>query len=366
MKACTIRIPASWIGMDERRVEAFKTRLPEWVSELTPLELLQRWKAKGSSLRRYDRQARNTPENVSLGIMIGDAEYKWLEFTGAAVLRSPEDILAAMLGELQESIATWEKVESAGGSIHAGGVGSATLTQGLRSNPILAGDKVVFLKDDLPRVQQAQFTSRPWCSSWERQGEHGVKWTPRVHSVRSTSVDPITGEQVVHLVGCYGVSSDSNREPGFPTSLLRKVTESRGVIPVMPDDLFQVPVEVSPRIVRQLGSFALFPQVEEIHRWETDEQLVVVCRRWENRWRQSRTIRDASALVREEIETAGSETQVVTMSGLGWHNLDRVCKRLEITPEAWLQGVLFNLAVRCQKMRDEHECCLRNDHKRKG
>lgn len=54
------------------------------------------------------------------------------------------------------------------------------------------------------------------------------------------------------------------------------------------------------------------------------------------------------------------------MSALDWQNLDGVCQRLEMAPEPWLQGVLYNLAIRCQKMRAAHEMRLRNAHRKSG
>jgi hypothetical protein len=354
-------VPEAWIGTDHRRIEGFKKRLPEWVSELTPLDLLKAWRVENSTLRRQDKRARSIPEKTTLGFQITDAGFQCLEFVAAAVMRTPEDILVAMTGEIEESFATWEKVEAAKrlAVLPARPVARkpATIAE-TRCDPILPGDKVVFVKREMPRELAVQFTGQPWLGRWEKQaGKMSLR--PTVQSVRQTSLDHVTGEQMIHLVGCYGVSSSSNQEPGFPARLLRKVSESRGVIQLTDGDLVQVSVETSARIARQLEGFQLFPHVETIHEWETDQQFEVVCRRWVNRKHQSKPIRDALAAVRAEIADSGAVTLQVPISALGWQNLDRVCRRLDIAPADWLQGVLHNLAVRVTTMRKTHEVALR-------
>lgn len=367
MKFCQIRVPEAWIGMDHRRIAAFKKRLPEWVSQLTPLQLLQGWRAENSSLRRQDRRARSIREKTILGFRIADTDFQGLEVVGAAVKRTPEEILVAIVGEIEESFATWEKVEAAEklAVLPARPVARrpATIAE-TRCDPILPGDKVVFVERDIPRELDVQFTASPWLGYWVKQGkEKAFKRGPTLQSVRKTSADPITGEQIVHLVGCYGVSSTSKQEPGFPARLLRKVSESRGVMQLSAGDLIQVPVETSARVARELEGFPLFPQVETIHEWETDQQFEVVCRRWVNRKHQSKPIRDALAAVRKEIAEHGAVTLHVPISVLGCQNLDRVCRMLDIEPADWLQGVLHNLAVRVTKMRTAHEVALRKAQK---
>lgn len=367
MKFCQIRVPEAWIGMDHRRIAAFKKRLPEWVSQLTPLQLLQGWRAENSSLRRQDRRARSIPEKTILGFRIAYTDFQGLEVVGAAVKRTPEEILVAIVGEIEESFATWEKVEAAEklAVLPARPVARrpATIAE-TRCDPILPGDKVVF--NSSPFLESpGEFTASPWRSYWGKEEgmRKAVRRPPAVQSVRKTHIDPITGEQIIYLVGCYGVSAKGKQEPGFPARLLRKVSESRGVIQQTDEDLIQVTVETSARVARELEGFPLFPQVETIHEWETDQQFEVVCRRWVNRKHQSKPIRDALAAVRKEYAEDGAVTLQVPLSALGWQNLDRVCRMLDIEPADWLQGVLHNLAVRVTKMRTAHEVALRKAQK---
>jgi len=358
-------IPSRWLG-NARRAEALRTILGQKITGVDPLDCIQRWKKGG--LKTQFRRALADSQKTGLEIVVADADYRRLAGAAAGILRAPEDLLTAMAGEIEETLATWEKVEaaSAGDAIchhQAKGEGKATVAQ-LHSDPILPGDKVVFIHNKRSRADDARFTNRAWWGHWTRENGKPVR-KQSIHSVRKTSVHPITGEQVIHLVGCFGVSLAGEGESGFSASDFRKVSESCGVGSLGDEDVIQIPIDVTARIARQLESFALFPEVEAIHGWENEEKLEVVCRRWVNRWHQSKTIRDASALVRQEIARDSSVTILVPMSALGWQNLDGVCKRLEIPPAAWLQGVLYNLAVRAQKMRDGHEMALRNAHRRK-
>jgi len=56
----------------------------------------------------------------------------------------------------------------------------------------------------------------------------------------------------------------------------------------------------------------------------------------------------------------------VPLSGMGIDDLLRICRHLEIEPEAWLQGVLGNLARRIERMQNSYEVAVRNEPKREA
>ena len=364
----TIEIPAPWLGRNPRKDAALKSRILEGLSGIDMWEWIRRWN-NGSSLKSHLARVNGFTQTTKLSIIVSEKDFTALAGAAAMLGKFSFELMLGLAGEIEESLSTWERVEAAKAappppaSKQAPSDG-AVARKGLKTRPkppavILPGDKVIFTDQKISRADAARFSSDPW--SWR----HTRAAKPAVQSVRKTSLDPITGELLVHLVGCYGVATDGGPEPGFKAGCFRKVSDSRGIVLLGDSDVIEVPVQVSPGIARRLEGFVLFPQVEAVHQWANDDQLDSVCRRWKGKWRQSKTIQDAAATVRSEIQQHGSVGLCVPLSALGWQNLEEVCRRLEIEPEEWLQGVLCNRAIRCRKMQDAYEMGLRNEHKGK-
>jgi hypothetical protein len=221
----------------------------------------------------------------------------------------------------------------------------------MQPSMISPGDKVICVQDSFLRHEQAIFTKMP-----------KVK---KIYSVRETALNPTTEKQLVYLVGIYGCPLKGDVEPAFDANRFRSVSKSSHFMSAVGKaDIIQVPVRVTPAIVDHLKGVPLFPQVEGFSSIADEGKLEVVCRRWISSHRLSKSMSEMHALVLEGIKEGPEAVMLVPISGLGMTDLLQVCARLGIHQEAWLQGVLGNLARRSQKMRDIYDSRLRNQRKR--
>ena len=205
-------------------------------------------------------------------------------------------------------------------------------------NKFCPGDKVVCTDSKFLRSAALLFNETP------RQG-----W---IYSIRGLLPDGDGNPPGLHLAGIFGYPEEGrDYEPSFRASRFKRVSQENPCMSVELDDLIKIPVPVSSPIASQLHAFPLFPQVEQFHAWESEANFQTACRRWTSKSNLSKSISAMHEAIVAEITASGPHTVIVPLSGLGVSNLLRVVDHLGIPMEAWLQGVLGNLAARCENKR---------------
>ena len=205
-------------------------------------------------------------------------------------------------------------------------------------NSFCPGDKVVCTDSKFLRSAALLFNHTP------RQGQ--------VYSIRGLLPDGDGNPPGLHLAGIFGYPEEGrDYEPSFRASRFKRVSKENPCMPVELDEIVKVPVPVSSSIVSRLHAFPLFPQVEHFNAWESEANFQAACRRWTGTWHQSKSISAMHEAIVAEITASGPHTVIVPLSGLGVSNLLRVVDHLGVPMEAWLQGVLGNLAARCETSR---------------
>ena len=205
-------------------------------------------------------------------------------------------------------------------------------------NRFCPGDKVVCTHSKFRRSDALLFNETP------RQG-----WVYSIRGLRSYHDGEPPGLYLAGIFGCPGEGCDF--EPTFHPWRFQRVSKENPCMPVELDELVSISVPVSSPIASLLHAFPLFPQVEHFNAWVSEANFQAACRRWTGTWHQSKSISAMHEAIVAEITASGPHTVIVPLSGLGVFNLLRVVDHLGISMEAWLQGVLGNLAARCENAR---------------
>lgn len=164
-------------------------------------------------------------------------------------------------------------------------------------------------------------------------------------------------------MGIYGLP-ESGIQPFISDRLFRKVSKSDHVYNPDPLDRFSITVHVTEKVAEALEGVELFPQVEAIYAVGYDK-LQTVCRLWSKAWRMSKTLAEMHQEVAGGVAAGSVRTIEVPVSGIGLQDLVEICHHLEIEPEAWMQGLLGNMARRYERMREGQEMALRAEEKRR-
>ena len=125
-------------------------------------------------------------------------------------------------------------------------------------------------------------------------------------------------------------------------------------------DIVEIPVRVPPWVGEALQNIVISPQIEDS--FLTGIEHDMVCRQWEhvNRSRRmSLSFGDMHRIIAGEVEGGGAVTLQIPISGHGVAELLQICGRLGIHQEAWLQGVLGNMAKAAIRQWETHEFNLR-------
>lgn len=221
----------------------------------------------------------------------------------------------------------------------------------MMTNPILPGDKVRCVTPNLWGYAEANLFI-------------GMPHEGKVYSVRSVAADAATGKQRVRLVGIYGSPLDG-AEPAFDVDYFKPVSNSAHAVALPMTDQVDMSVRVTKKIADSLAGAPLGPMVGSYFEL-TEGNLESVCRRWVNKWRQSMSIGDMHQAIEKEIQASEAHVVPVPLSGFAVADLLVICKKLEIEPEAWLQGILGNLARRLNVMRERYAQAVRNAPRRKA
>lgn len=216
--------------------------------------------------------------------------------------------------------------------------------------PFLPGEKIrcVSIPDHYAPLRYG-------LTGWVKEGH--------VYHVRAYHVDRYTGAVRVCLTGIHGVNDDDGRELGFPASMFIKVGGKPAALMPSEGDRFHVPVRFPQAMETPLESIPLSPLVEEFFRVEPDK-LEVMCRRWKSHWRVSQPLEEMHREIAAAVESGPYVTIDIPLTGLGLQDLAEICGTLGIETEAWLQGVVGNLARRFERMRGAYESKVRNEPKR--
>ena len=205
-------------------------------------------------------------------------------------------------------------------------------------NRFCPGDKVVCTDSKFLRSAAFLFNHTP------RQG-----W---IYSIRGLLPDGDGNPPGLHLAGIFGYPGEGrDYEPSFRASRFKRVSQENPCMPVELDEIVSISVPVSSPIASLLHAFPLFPQVEHFNAWVSEANFQAACRRWTSKYHLRKPISAMHEAIVAEITASGPHTVIVPLSGLGVSNLLRVVDHLGIPMEAWLQGVLGNLAARCENAR---------------
>jgi|GEM_PF-5259247 len=211
------------------------------------------------------------------------------------------------------------------------------------------GDKVAF--DPPKNLPQELYPDGPRYSTHHLKGK-------MIYSVRKAGIHPISGLPVVWLSGIFGYPGEHFGEEPFYAAVFKLISKAEGAAPVTIPECISVPVILPAAVVDALKGLPLYPRVESLFMLNKSDWLPSVCRRWEaavatTGMRLSHS--DAHAEVCSSL-AAGSTSRVlsVPLSPIGQEHLREITGSLGISPEAWLQGVLSNLAASTVKYRENY------------
>lgn len=186
-----------------------------------------------------------------------------------------------------------------------------------------------------------------------------------IYHVRDSYVDQVTGEPRLRLVGVFSIVGEDGQEFGFPATWFTRVSHRLPAFKPSEEDRCYVPVKLPVDVFRELEGNQVFPLVQEFVTYE-DGKLEKLCRRWENKWHVSKTLRDMHGEIARAVEAGPFVVYQVPLTGYGLQDLAEICHRLGIETEAWLQGVLGNLARRFTRLHEQYAQAKRSNQKRRS
>ena len=177
----------------------------------------------------------------------------------------------------------------------------------------------------------------------------------KIHTVRQAGVHPVSGRDVVWLVGINGDPHEHFEEAPFDAASFKAVWISQEpLLPVAPE-VIEIPVKVTKAVADELRPASLYPNVEKFFTVQGEDWLERVCHRWTNRISNlgmHATLEEYHASITRTLIRDECEIMIVPLSPLAHQNALEIIERLGIDLEAWLQALLAHCSTRRVKWRE--------------
>lgn len=180
-----------------------------------------------------------------------------------------------------------------------------------------------------------------------------------IYNIRQAGVHPANGLPVVWLSGIFGYPGEHFGEEPFYAAVFKRISKApETASEITRPECVSIPVLLPATVADTLRDLPLYPRVESLFMVNKPDWLTAICRRWENTVSvagMGASHSDTQAELCSAL-AAGSVPRVVAvpLSPVGQDLLREITGRLGITAEAWLQGVLGNLARSTVKYRDSY------------